>query len=73
MKKIRAIYIGDIIHHNQCPVFELNKETDWFEMIEDSSFKYEKDCVNLDSGFLVFKTNLSYHMVIDSKSYKNMI
>ena len=52
--KIRAIYIGDI-KHNRCPVFELNNESGWFEMVEDSSFKYEKNCVNEDSDFLVFK------------------
>lgn|GEM_PF-2336701 len=54
MKKIRAIYIGDV-KHNQCPVFELNKETGLFEMLEDNSFKYEKVCVKEDTDFLLFE------------------
>ncbi|WP_443662422.1 hypothetical protein [Clostridium sp.] len=53
MKKIRAIYIGDV-KHNQCPVFELNIETGWFEVLEDNSFSYEKECVYDDKSFLVF-------------------
>ena len=34
MKKTRAIFIGDV-RFDQCPVFELNSETNYFEMIID--------------------------------------
>jgi len=54
LKKIRAIYIGDV-KHNQCPVFELNNESGWFEMLEDTSFSYEKECVEEDPTFLIFE------------------
>lgn len=54
MKKIRAIYIGDV-RFNQCPVFELNVETNYFEMLTDKEFRYEKECVEEDSDFLIFK------------------
>jgi hypothetical protein len=54
LKKIRAIYIGDV-KHNQCSVFELNKETGYFEMLNDTSFRYEKECVCENPAFLVFE------------------
>lgn len=54
MKKIRAIYIGDV-RFDQCPVFELNVETNYFEMLIDKEFRYEKECVEEDSDFLIFK------------------
>jgi len=54
MKKIRAIFIGDVRFH-KCSVFELNIETGWFEMLEDISFRYEKKCVYEDSDFLIFE------------------
>ena len=54
MKKIRAIYIGDI-RFDQCPVFELNTETNHFEMIIDKEISYEKECVEEDDDFLIFK------------------
>lgn len=54
MKKIRAIYIGDV-KHNQCPVFEL-KENGWFEMLGDNELRYEKEeCFDKDSNFLIFE------------------
>ena len=53
MKKIRAIYIGDI-RFNQCPVFELNLDTNYFEMLTDKEFRYEKEVVEKDDDFLVF-------------------
>jgi len=54
MKKIRAIYIGDV-KHNQCPVFEL-KENGWFEMLGDNELRYEKEvCFDEDSDFLIFE------------------
>ncbi|GAA0716407.1 hypothetical protein GCM10008905_00800 [Clostridium malenominatum] len=54
MKKIRAIYIGDV-RFEQCPVFELNGETNCFEMLVDKEFTYEKECVEEDSDFLIFE------------------
>lgn len=67
MKKVRAIYTGDI-KHNQCPVFELSRETGWFEMLEDKSFRYEKECVYEDPTFLVFEVeNYDVKMVINLK------
>lgn len=54
MKKIRAIYIGDV-RFEQCPVFELNEETNCFEMVVDKEFTYEKECVEEDSDFLIFE------------------
>ena len=53
MKKIRAIYIGDV-RFGQCPVFELNMETNYFEMLIDKEFRYEKEVVEEDDEFLVF-------------------
>lgn len=54
MKKIRAIFIGDV-RFDQCPVFELNKETNYFEMIIDKEFSYEKELVEEDKDFLIFE------------------
>ncbi len=42
MKKIRAIYVGDV-RFEQCLVFQLNKETDYFEMLVDKEFRYKKN------------------------------
>ena len=53
MKKIRAIFIGDV-RYNECPVFELNEETGWFEMLTDKEFKYERECVYDNKDFLIF-------------------
>ncbi|MBU3114542.1 hypothetical protein [Clostridium lacusfryxellense] len=54
MKKIRAIYIGDV-KYNQCPVFEL-KENGWFEMLGDNELRYEKEeCFDEDSDFIIFE------------------
>lgn len=54
MKKIRAIYIGDV-RFDQCPVFELNKGTGYFEMLIDRACIYEKECVYEDHDFIVFE------------------
>lgn len=54
MKKVRAIFIGDV-RYEQCPVFELNHETDYFEMIIDKEIRYEKLVVEEDNDFLVFE------------------
>lgn len=54
MKKIRAIFIGDV-RFNQCPVFELNNATNYFEMIIDKEFKYEREVVEEDEDFLIFE------------------
>ncbi|QDP99759.1 hypothetical protein FOH38_03860 [Lysinibacillus fusiformis] len=53
MRKIRAIYIGDV-RFDQCPVFELNMKTNYFEMLIDKEMRYEKECVEEDDDFLVF-------------------
>lgn len=54
MKKIRAIFIGDV-RYDQCPVFELNNETNYFEMLIDKEMKYEKEVVEEDDDFLIFE------------------
>lgn len=54
MKKIRAIFIGDV-RFDQCPVFELNAETNDFEMISDKEITYEKVVVEEDPDFLIFE------------------
>ncbi|MEK3995349.1 hypothetical protein MKY29_11390 [Psychrobacillus sp. FSL K6-2365] len=54
MKKIRAIFIGDV-RYDQCPVFELNNETNYFEMLIDKEMKYEKEVVEKDDDFLIFE------------------
>ena len=54
MKRIRAMYIGDI-RFAQCPVFELNEETNYFEMLIDKEFRYEKEVVENDDEFLLFE------------------
>ena len=53
MKKIRAIFIGDV-RFDQCPVFELNPDTNYFEMLIDKEFRYAKELVEEDDDFLVF-------------------
>lgn len=54
MKKIRAIFIGDV-RFDQCPVFELNNETNYFEMLIDKEMRYEKEVVEEDADFLTFE------------------
>lgn len=54
MKKIRAIFIGDV-RFDQCPVFELNNETNYFEMLIDKEMRYEKEVVEEDNDFLIFE------------------
>ncbi|MDW0109528.1 hypothetical protein [Sporosarcina aquimarina] len=54
LKKIRAIFIGDV-RFDQCPVFELNNETNYFEMILDKEIRYEKAVVEEDDDFLIFE------------------
>ncbi|ARF15527.1 hypothetical protein [Sporosarcina ureae] len=52
--KVRAIFIGDV-RFDQCPVFELNNETNYFEMIMDKETRYEKAVVEEDEEFLIFE------------------
>lgn len=59
VKKVRAIYIGDV-RFDQCPVFELNSETNYFEMLIDKEFRYEKECVEEDDNFLILKWRMMY-------------
>jgi len=54
MKKIRAVFIGDV-RFDQCPVFELNTETDYFEMVIDKEIRYERVVVEEDEDFLIFE------------------
>lgn len=54
MISIRAIYIGDV-RFDQCSVFELDTETDRFEMITDKIVSYEKEVVYKDDDFIVFE------------------
>jgi len=55
MKKIRAVYIGDV-RFNLCPVFQLNEEGD-FQMLEDNEFKYSKAAVEEDADWLIFEVD----------------
>ena len=52
-EKIRAIFIGDV-RFDQCTVFELNTDTNYFEMLIDKEFRYAKELVEEDDDFLVF-------------------
>jgi hypothetical protein len=52
--KTRAIYIGDV-RFNECNVFELNTETNYFEMLNDREFRYEKEVVEEDDDWLLFE------------------
>jgi hypothetical protein len=54
MIKKRAIFIGDV-RFNECNVFELNEETNYFEMLNDREFRYEKEVVEEDSDWLIFE------------------
>lgn len=57
MKKIRAIYIGDVKYDN-CPIFELNNETKEFEMLENKSFKYDSNIIEDDDYWLFFEVDI---------------
>lgn len=54
MISIRAIYIGDV-RFDQCSVFELDTETNSFEMINDKIVSYVKEVVYKDDDFIVFE------------------
>jgi len=54
MKRMRAIFIGDV-RFVQCPVFELNTKTNYFEMLIDKEVRYEKEVVEEDDDFLIFE------------------
>lgn len=54
MKKVRAIFVGDV-KFEECPVFELNKETDYFEMMADREISYSGEVVEGDGDFLIFE------------------
>ncbi|MGE5329839.1 MAG: hypothetical protein ACM3UU_12095 [Ignavibacteriales bacterium] len=53
MKKVRAIFIGDV-RFDECPVFELNEQNGYFEMLKDKDFRYEKQYVIEDKDFITF-------------------
>jgi len=50
----RAIYIGDV-RFNECNVFELNYDTNNYEMLNDKEFRYTKEVVENDNEWLVFE------------------
>lgn len=54
MIKKRAIYVGDV-RYDQCPVFELNEETGFYEMIVDHDFRYPKEIMDIDEDWLCFE------------------
>ena len=54
MKKISAVYLGES-KCDECRVFELNEQTNNFEMLKDKEVKYKKERVEEDKDFLVFK------------------
>ncbi len=53
----RAIYIGDI-RFNECNVFELNVDTNYYEMLNDKEYSYKKEAVEEDDDWLIFEVNL---------------
>lgn len=69
MKKIRAIYIGDVRFRN-CPVFELNKKTNNFIMLRNPGFQYSKEEVFEDEDFLIFE--IVEGKTLDQTSVKQM-
>lgn len=54
MKKYRAIYTGDV-RFDECPVFELNTGSGFYEMLKDKEFCYPKECVEEDQDFILFE------------------
>lgn len=50
----RAIYIGDV-RFNECSVFELNVNTNYYEMLNDKEYRYEKEAVEEDEDWLIFE------------------
>lgn len=40
---------------DQCPVFELNNETNYFEMLIDKEMRYEKEVFEKDDDFIIFE------------------
>jgi hypothetical protein len=54
----RAIYIGDV-RYNECHVFELNTDNNFYEMIDDTEIRYSREIVeDVDEGFIVFDVDL---------------
>lgn len=51
--KQRAIYVGDV-RYDECPVFELDNDTNQFIMIGDSEMRYDSEVVYSDDDFQVF-------------------
>jgi hypothetical protein len=56
MKEKRAIYIGDI-RYDKCVIFKLNDKTGYYEMIDDTDFRYEESIVNEDTDWLIFEVD----------------
>ncbi len=67
MKKLRAIYIGDV-RFDTCPVFELDPLTGDFEMIIDRSFAYGQEAVYSDPDFILFEIEGDQAKLIKKKT-----
>ena len=67
MKKLRAIYIGDV-RFDTCPVFELNHRTDNFEMLKDTEFAYSREAVYSDPDFILFEIEDDQAKLIKKKT-----
>lgn len=52
--EIRAIFIGDI-SFSECPVFEYIATTNQYEMLSDRMVAYDKEVVEQDDDFLLFR------------------
>lgn len=52
--KLRAIFIGDF-RFSECPVFEYTATTNQYEMLIDRMIAYDKEVVEQDEDFLLFR------------------
>ena len=42
-------------YFEQCPVFEIKNQTNYFETMIDKDMRYEKEVVEEDDDFLIFE------------------
>ena len=52
--KLRAIFIGDV-RFSECPVFEYTATTNQYVMLSDRMIAYDKEVVERDEDFLLFR------------------
>lgn len=52
--KLRAIFIGDV-RFSECLVFEYTATTNQYEMLSDRMIAYDKEVVEQDEDFLLFR------------------